>query len=396
MYKHDYISELCRSCLKTRPGPFLIILIALVFNLVVNLAAGAQEITPIKTSIGTLTVQKMAGPFHHPWSIAFLSKNRGYLVTERSGALRLVRKGVISQPIKGLPEILSEGQGGLLDVAVDPDFETSRHIFLTFSEPVSGNKSRTALAKARLSISDGQAHLEDLKVIFRQQPALESSIHYGSRIVFSDDKKIFLTLGDRGNPDLAQNLSNHIGKIVRINRDGSSPKDNPFIQVTRLQPEIWSYGHRNPQGAAKRPSDGAYFTISHGASGGDEINLSEKGRNFGWPEVSYGTHYTGEPFPAATRPGVVAPLFYWDPSIAPSGATFYSGDLFPKWKGNLFVGALRAEAIIRLSLKGNLLQQKETIIKSQFGRIRDLRNGPDGAIWFCTDDPQGAIYRIVL
>jgi len=395
LYRQTSINDPCQSFLKTRPGPFLLTLIALAVNSALVLAAAAQEITPIKTSIGTLKVQKMAGPFDHPWSIAFLPKNRGYLVTERSGALRLVRKGVISQPIKGVPEVRVEGQGGLLDVAIDPNFETSQHIFLTFSEPVSADKSRTALARARLIFSGERARLEELRIIFRQRPALASNIHFGSRITFSDDKKIFMTLGDRGHPDLVQDMSNHIGKIIRINRDGSSPKDNPFIQVLGFQPEIWSFGHRNPQGASKRPSDGAYFTISHGAAGGDEINLSEEGKNFGWPEVSYGTHYTGEPFPAATRPGVVAPLFYWDPSIAPSGATFYSGDLFPKWKENLFVGALRAEAIIRLSLKGNVLQQKETIIKSQFGRIRDLRNGPDGAIWFCSDRHLGADYRIV-
>ncbi|MEK9685058.1 MAG: PQQ-dependent sugar dehydrogenase [Rhodospirillaceae bacterium] len=394
MYKHFSIREPCRNCLKTQPGPFLIILIALVLNLGVDLAAGAQEITPIKTSIGTLKVQKMAGPFDHPWSIAFLPKNQGYLVTERSGTLRLVRKGVISQPIERVPEVRAEGQGGLLDVAIDPDFETTRLIFMTFSEPVSTFTSGTALARARLIFSGEQARLEDLKVIFRQQPALESSIHYGSRIIFSNDKKIFMTLGDRGHPELVQDLSNHIGKIVRINRDGSSPKDNPFIQMSGLQPEIWSFGHRNPQGAAKRPSGEAYFTISHGAAGGDEINLSQKGRNFGWPEVSYGTHYSGDRFPAASRPDVVSPLFYWDPSIAPSGAAFYWGDLFHKWKGNLFVGALRARTIIRMSLQGNFIQEKERLISPKFGRVRDVKIGPNGTIWFCTDDPQGAVYRI--
>jgi glucose/arabinose dehydrogenase len=367
---------------------------ALILSLSIGFSPSAQEIIPIKTSIGILKVEKMAGPFDHPWSFAFLPKEHGYLVTERSGALRLVRKGVISPPIKGTPAIRAEGQGGLLDIAVDPNFQNTRHIFLTFSEPVSTFKSRTALARARLIFSEGRARLEDLRIIFRQQPALASNIHFGSRIIFSNDKRIFLTLGDRGHPDLVQDLSNHIGKIIRINRDGSSPKDNPFIQAGGFQPEIWSFGHRNPQGAAKRPSDGAYFTISHGAAGGDEINLSRKGKNFGWPEVSYGTHYSGEPFPAATRPDVVHPLFYWDPSIAPSGATFYSGDLFKKWKGNLFVGALRGRTIIRLAQDGNVLEQKEMVLGSNFGRIRDVRAGPEGAIWFCTDHPLGTVYRI--
>ncbi len=366
----------------------------LILNLSIDFSSSAQEITPIKTSIGTLKVQKMAGPFDHPWSFAFLPRDQGYLVTERSGALRLVRKGVISQPIEGVPAVRAEGQGGLLDVAIDPDFPKTRHIFLTFSEPLPGFKSRTALARGRLILGEGQARLEDLQIIFRQQPALATNIHFGSRIIFSNDKKIFMTLGDRGHPDLVQNMSNHIGKIVRMNRDGSSPKDNPFIQVRGFQPEIWSFGHRNPQGAAKRPSDGAYFTISHGAAGGDEINLSRKGKNFGWPDVSFGSRYSGEPFPAATRPDVVSPLFYWDPSIAPSGATFYSGQLFKKWKGNLFLGALRARTIIRMSVKGIFIQQKEILISSQFGRVRDVRAGPDQAIWFCTDDSQGAIYRI--
>jgi len=204
-----------------------------------------------------------------------------------------------------------------------------------------------------------------------------------------------VTLGDRANRDLAQTLDNHIGKVVRLRRDGSVPADNPFVDRSDALPEIWSYGHRNAQGAALRPSDGAYFTISHGAAGGDEVNRPLAGANYGWPDVSFGTEYSGAPFPAATRADVVPPLHYWDPSIAPSGAAFYDGALFPAWRGDRFVGALRGRHIARLEMQGDRVVGEETLFEDAFGRVRDVRNGPDGALWFAVDDDRGAIYRVV-
>ncbi|MEC8622576.1 MAG: PQQ-dependent sugar dehydrogenase [Pseudomonadota bacterium] len=354
----------------------------------------ANEVDTVKTSIGRLQVEKMAAPFNHPWSIAFLPNARGYLVTERIGKLRLVRNGIVSPPIEGLPKIKARGQGGLLDLAVDPDFRENNLIYFTFSEPVSDYKSRTSLAKGRLSFRENLPLLENVTVIFRQYPPIVSDIHFGSRISISNNKKIFVTLGDRGEPRLVQKLSNHLGKVVRINNDGSSPDDNPFKGRSGALPEIWSYGHRNPQGAAIRKLDNRLFTVSHGAAGGDEVNLSIPGKNFGWPEVSYGTHYSGRAFQASVRPDVIPPLHFWDPSIAPSGATIYDGALFPEWSGNLFIGALRGKRLVRLKLKGNVVEEKEQLLVNQLGRIRDVRTGPDGAIWFTIDDENGAVYRI--
>ncbi len=355
----------------------------------------ANSSGPFNTSAGPVMVERMAGPFDHPWAIALLPEPGAYLVTEREGALRVVRNGRVSPPVKGVPEVRASGQGGLLDVALDPEYAANKRIFLSYSEPEASWRARTALASGTLRLSDGAPRLENVRVIFRQQPAVSGGRHFGSRIVFANDGTLFLTLGDRGNRDRVQDLSNHFGKIIRINRDGSVPTDNPFVGRANVRPEIWSYGHRNPQGAAKRPSDGAYFTISHGAAGGDEVNRPQAGKNFGWPEVSYGTHYSGREFPAATRSDVVPPLHYWDPSIAPSGAMFYDGNLFPAWKGNLFVGALRGRLIARLTVTGDTVREAERLLEDRFGRIRDVRSGPDGAIWFATDDSEGAVWRII-
>jgi len=374
-------------------GLFTAILVAALWSVA---PAGADVSGPFETSAGPVRVERVAGPFDHPWAIAFLPKPGTFLVTERSGTLRVVRDGSISAPVRGVPPVLARGQGGLLDVVLDPDFARTSRIFLTFSEPVQGGRrGRTALATGLFRDDGGAPRLEDVEVIFRQEPALGGSRHFGSRIVFSDDGKLYLTLGDRGSRDNVQDLSNHLGKVIRLNLDGSVPSDNPFVGQDGVRPEIWSYGHRNPQGAAKRPSDGAYFTISHGAGGGDEVNRPKPGKNFGWPEVSYGTHYSGRPFPAATRADVEPPLHYWDPSIAPSGAAFYDGDLFPEWKGDLFVGALRYELISRLDVDGDRVSEAERLFEDEFGRIRDVRVGPEGALWFATDDDEGGIYRIL-
>ena len=370
------------------------LVLVFIYFLCTSFSLIANEVKTVETSIGRLQVEKMAAPFDHPWSIAFLPNASGYLVTERIGKMRLVQNGIVSPPIEGLPKIKARGQGGLLDLAVDPDFKENNLIYFTFSEPVSDYKSRTSLAKGRLSFRENQPLLENVTVIFRQYPPLVSDIHFGSRISISNNKKIFVTLGDRGEPGSVQNLSNHLGKVIRINKDGSSPADNPFKGWSGALPEIWSYGHRNPQGAAIRKLDNSLFTVSHGAAGGDEVNLSIPGKNFGWPEVSYGTHYSGQPFQAAVRPDVIPPLHFWDPSIAPSGVTIYDGAIFPEWSGDLFVGALKGRRLVRLTLKGNVVEEKEQLLVNRLGRIRDVRTGPDGAIWFTIDDENGAVYRI--
>ena len=371
-----------------------IILFFIVLVCASNSPVFAEISGPFKSSAGPLNVERMAGPFDHPWAIAFLPKTGSYLVTERVGNLRLVQGRKISSPIEGVPRVWVSGQGGLLDVALDPDYSQNQRIFLSYSEPIGVSEARTALATGILRLGGSKPTLEKVKVIFRQEPPSSGGRHFGSRIVINKSGKLFLTLGDRGKPQLVQKLSNHFGKVIRINRDGSIPKDNPFVKVPDALPEIWTFGHRNPQGATLRFSDNSYFTISHGAAGGDEVNQSQPGKNFGWPEVSYGTHYSGQPFPFSERPDVVAPLYYWDPSIAPSGATFYDGNLFPGWKGDLFVGALRDQMISRLKIGNHVTSERERLLEGKFGRIRDVRVGPDGSIWFATDQKSGNIYRI--
>lgn len=369
---------------------------ALFCALIVTVPADAEVSGPFDTSAGPVLVERMAGPFEHPWAIAFLPDSNAFLVTEREGALRVVRGDRISAPVRGVPAVLARGQGGLLDVVLDPDYAETGRIFLTYAEPVDGGRrSRTALATGLLRDVEGAPRLEDVEVIFRQEPAFDTTRHFGSRIVFGDDGKLYLTLGDRANRDMAQDLNNHIGKVVRLNPDGTIPEDNPFVGRSDARPEIWSYGHRNAQGAAKRPSDGVYFTISHGAAGGDEVNRPAPGKNFGWPEVSYGKHYSGRSFPASTRADVEPPLYYWDPSIAPSGAVFYDGDLFPAWNGDLFVGALRDRMISRLEFDGDQVSEVERLFIDDFGRVRDVRVGPEGALWFAIDDSDGWVYRVV-
>lgn len=348
----------------------------------------------LQSSAGLLKIEKIAGPFDYPWAIAFLPQSGAMLVTERAGKLRLVRDGTISAPVMGVPKVADWGQGGLLDVALDPEFPRNNLIYLSYCEPVGRRHARTSLMRAVLVQGEHGLRLEKKQILFQQHPALPGGRHFGARIVFADDDTLFLTTGDRGNADLVQKMDNTIGKIIRIHRDGSIPADNPYVNNAETRPEIWSVGHRNPQGATKRQADGAYFTISHGARGGDEINRPEAGKNYGWPEISYGTHYSGLPFAGSAREGLEQPLFYWDPSIAPSGAVFYEGDLFPQWRGHLLVGALKAQLISRLVPTGTGFREAEHLFEDQFGRIRDVRVGPQGAIWFAVDDNDGAIYRV--
>ena len=319
------------------------------------------------------------------------------LVTERGGKLLLIDGRTFAKTrVAGLPKVAIGGQGGLLDIIIDPDFADNQTVFLSYSEPGTNGLKGTAVARARLAIVGNQMSLTALKVIFRQTPKTNTRHHYGSRIVVARDGTLFITLGERGMRAEAQNLSTHFGKVVRINKDGSVPSDNPFRNTENALPEIYSYGHRNPQGATLHPQTGQLWTLSHGARGGDEVNQPKAGKNYGWPVISYGRHYSGAKIGLGSQaPDMEQPVHYWDPSIAPSGLTFYSGNLFPKWRGNLFAGALKSQLISRLVLsQGNVVSEEALLVK-QFGRIRDVRQGPAGALWFLTDRAKGGLYRIL-
>jgi glucose/arabinose dehydrogenase len=360
----------------------------LYFGLTAPVAAPKHRV--FDTSVGQIAVEQVAGPFSHPWAVTFLPGG-AMLITERGGRLwRLGPDGARGE-VTGVPAVRAEGQGGLLDVVAARDFADTREIFLTFSEPADG-RGRTAVAVARLA-EDGQA-LENIRVIFRQRPAVDATHHYGSRIVEARDGALWVTLGERGLRTQAQNLLSHLGKIVRIARDGSVLPDNPFAGGLGL-PEIWSYGHRNPQGAALDPATGALWTVAHGAKGGDEINKPEPGKNYGWPVISYGTTYAGTRIGEGTeKAGMEQPVHYWDPSIAPSGMMIYSGKLWPEWQGDIFVGALKFKLISRLDREGEKIISEEQLFEGKYGRVRDVREGPKGAIWFLTDAGEGALYRV--
>jgi glucose/arabinose dehydrogenase len=364
-----------------RPIPFVALAAAL--------SAGAAAAETFPSSAGPLRVERVAGGLENPWGLAFLPDGR-LLVTERPGRMRIVADGRPSEPLAGLPEVWASGQGGLLDVALSPDFARTGLLFFAFAEPA-GNGARTAVARARL---DGD-RLADVAVIFRQTPVRGGGRHFGARIVPAPDGTLFVGLGDRGMDDGAQDLGGHLGKVVRIRADGSVPPDNPFVGRDGARPEIWSLGHRNVQGAALGP-DGRLWTVEHGARGGDEINAPAAGANHGWPVVSYGTHYSGLPIGEGTeKPGMEPPLFHWDPSIAPSGLTFVTGAAFPDWEGDIVVGALKDRLLARVEMEdGRPTGREERLLEDEFGRIRDVRTGPDGALWFLTDEDPGGLYRV--
>lgn len=350
--------------------------------------AKAQQRFP--SSAGELTVETVASGLENPWGLAFLPDGR-MLVTERSGRLRLVSaKGELSRPITGVPSVMARGQGGLLDVALDPGFAQNRQVYLSFSEPRAGGNG-TSVARARLS-ANGTA-LEGLSVIFRQAPAINSNMHFGSRLVFDRTGALFVTVGDRySQRDQAQNPANHIGKVLRISTDGGAAAGNP--KKEGWAPEVWSIGHRNVQGAALHPETGQLWTAEHGARGGDEVNAPKAGLNYGWPVITYGIDYSGAKIGEGTsKAGMEQPLFYWDPSIAPSGAAFYTGEVWPAWKNSLFVGALAGQMLVRLSTKGEAVTGEERLLTNIAERIRDVRQGPDGFIYLLSDDG-GKILRV--
>lgn len=341
------------------------------------------------------SVETVAQGLDHPWAIEFLPDG-AMLVTERPGSLRRITpRGDVSEPIAGVPEVHAQGQGGLLDVAVAPDFEQSRRIFLSFAEPRE-NGNGTAVARAVLDESN--ENLSDVEVIFRQRPSWRSRGHFGSRIVFALDGTMYVTLGDRQTGEArvnAQDPSNHIGTVVRINLDGSVPDDNPFAEGEEGAPEVWSYGHRNLQAADRHPETGELWTIEHGPRGGDELNRPEPGKNYGWPTITYGVEYSGSKVGEGIteNAGMEQPVYYWDPVIAPSGMDFYESDLFPAWQGDLFIGGLASQQVTRLVMEDGRVVAEEWL--SIGHRVRDVREGPDGAIYLVTDEGNGKVLRII-
>jgi glucose/arabinose dehydrogenase len=335
----------------------------------------------------------------NPWAVAFLPNGK-MLVTERPGRLRILSAdGSLSEPATGLPTVDARGQGGLLDVTLDPAFGANGLIYWSYAEP-RGGMNNTAVARAKL-IDGTPPRLENVQVIYHQHPSLDSRQHFGSRLVFARDGKLFVTQGERSiTPGRmqSQSMDGLLGKIVRINPDGSVPPDNPFVGREGVPPEIWSIGHRNVQAAALHPTTGELWEVEHGTRGGDELNVARKGKDYGWPTIAYGIEYAGGPITEGItqHEGMEQPLYYWDPVIAPSGMAFYTGDLFPAWKGNLFVGGHATNDLVRLELNGEKVVGEERLLKDLGARIRDVRQGPDGALWVVTDDrSDGKVLKLV-
>lgn len=348
----------------------------------------------VETERHSVNVQRVAGPLEHPWSVAVLPDG-AMLVTERPGRLRLVVDDELQpEPVAGVPDVRAGGQGGLLDVVLDPDFAGNRMIYLAYSEAGEGGAG-TAVARGRLTRDGGTARLDDVEVIFRQVPKVGGTSHFGARLVFSPDGKLFIGLGDRQQRERAQDLSTTIGKLVRVNADGSVPDDNPFVGQEGALPEIWSYGHRNIQAAALDPTTSDIVAIEHGARGGDEINYPEVGKNYGWPVITHGVDYSGEPIGVGkAAEGMEQPIYQWTPSIAPSGMAYYTGTAFPEWNGDLFVGALRGQMLVRLDVEDGRVVSEERMLENTLGRIRDVRQGPDGSLLILTDAGDGALWRL--
>lgn len=340
----------------------------------------------------TTRAQDVTNGLEHPWAVAFLPEGR-FLVTERPGRMRVVgADGRLGAPLAGVPRVVARGQGGLLDVVTDSGFAANRTIYFCYSEPGAGGNS-TALASARLAAD--HARLEDVKVIFSGKPKVDSNMHFGCRIVEARDGTLFLALGERNSRRQdAQTLDNHHGKVVRVNKDGTVPRDNPFAGRAGALPEIWSYGHRNPQGATLSP-DGGYWLNEHGPQGGDEINLPQPGRNYGWPVITYGENYGGGKMGEGTsKPGLEQPLHYWVPSIATSGMAFLTSDRYGAgWRGNLFIGSLKFGYLARLELANGKVAREHKLLEG-IGRVRDVRQGPDGLLYVLTDESNGKLVRL--
>ena len=362
-----------------------------------------QTDAPLRQTDVAFDVVTVAGGLEHPWALAFLPSGK-MLVTERPGRLRVVSPdGTLSAPVAGLPDVDARNQGGLHDVVLDPAFASNQLIYWSYAEPQAGGENNTAVARGRLVDDASAPRVENVEVIYHQRPSMASRGHFGSRLVFGRDGTLFVAQGDRmidAGRDLVQQLDNTVGKVVRINRDGSIPDDNPFAGREGARPEIWSLGHRNIQSAALHPSSGELWIVEHGTRGGDEINIVRKGENYGWPVVAYGIEYRGGQITGGLtqKEGMEQPIYYWDPVIAPSGMLFYDGGLFPQWKGSLFIGGLATTNIVRLDVQGEKITGEERLLKDlqpKPERIRAVRQGPEGAVYAITDNAQGRLLKLV-
>lgn len=367
-----------------------------------NAAFSGQTRAPERLTNVAFDVVTVADGLVSPWSLEFLPSGK-MLVTEKGGQLRIVSPdGTLSAPVTGLPPVDNRGQGGLLDVALDPNYATNQLIYWSFSEPHDDGTNNTAVARGRL-MDGATPSVQNVQVIYKQAPSMNSRGHFGSRLAFGRDGTLFVSQGDRqieAGRNLVQDMSTLLGKIVRINADGSIPKDNPFVGKEGVRPEIWSYGHRNSQAAAIHPQTGDLWEVEHGTRGGDELNIARKGLNYGWPDVAYGIEYRGQPIREGitSKAGTEQPVYYWDPVIAPSGMMFYTGDLFPAWKGSLFIGGLASTNLVRLDLKGDRVVGEERLLRDmqpQAERIRDVKQGPDGAVYVVTDNAKGRVLKLV-
>lgn len=359
--------------------------------------AGQTRAPGMKANVA-FEVTTVAKGLENPWGMTFLPGGE-MLVTERPGRLRIVaRDGSLSKPVSGLLPLVAAGQGGLLDVALDPLYAKNGLIYWSYSEPQPDGTNNTAVARGQLVLGDAPS-IQGATRIFSQSPSLDSRLHFGGRLVFANDGTLFITTGDRSiipGRVQAQRSDGLIGKIVRINSDGSIPKNNPYANERGTRSEIWSRGHRNVQGAVLHPKTGALWEVEHGTRGGDELNIVRKGKDYGWPTIAYGIEYNGKPITGGiqAKAGMEQPLYYWDPIIAPSGLTFYTGDMFPAWKDSLFVGGLRSTALIRLTLRGEKVVGEERLLTDLKERIRDVRQGPDGALYLLTDNAEGRVLKV--
>lgn len=387
MLRKTLIATFCASALAGLP-------------LAVSAAEAAKQ---YKSELGAVTVTQLAEGLDHPWALAFLPDQQGILVTERSGNLLLLGvDGKAGKPISGVPQVWANGQGGLLDVVLSPDFGKDRLVYLAYAEgdgksAAEGDKAGTAVGRGRLSAD--LSRLEDFNVIFRQQPKLSVGNHFGARLVFDREGYLFIALGENNQRPTAQDLDKLQGKVVRIFPDGKVPDDNPFVGSKGARPEIWSYGHRNPQGAAFNPWNGTVWVNEHGPKGGDEINIAERGQNFGWPLATHGINYSGLKIPEAKGElveGTVKPLHVWQVSPGVSGMVFYDGGRFKAWDHSVFIGALATEELIRLKVEDGRVVDEERLLKERKERIRDVRQGPDGYLYVLTDDGNGKLLKVGL
>ena len=362
-------------------------------------AVAGQTDAPQRLAKASFDVVTVAAALENPWGLAFLPNGK-MLVTERPGRLRIVTPdGKLSEPVAGLPAVHARGQGGLLDVTLDPAFATNNTIYWCYSELRDGGVNNTAVARGKL-VDGEKPVVEDVKTIYHQAPSLNSTLHFGCRLVFARDGALFVTQGERSITEgrmQAQNMDGLLGKIVRLNSDGSIPKDNPFVGKEGVRPEIWSIGHRNVQAAALHPTTGELWEIEHGTRGGDEINIARKGKDYGWPTIAYGIEYRGGPITGGLqqKEGMEQPLYYWDPIIGPSGMAFYTASLFPEWKGSLFVGGHGTSDLVRLDLNGDKVVGEERLLTDLKKRIRDVRVGPEGALYLLTDATNGELLKLV-